>query len=144
AGTAAGIALVTITSSNGNITVGSASVFATYYFPHLALGGGWQTTLTYVNYSDQNVTCRTSFFSDSGAPLQVSFGGAAAATRMDALLPGAAVHQQSQANLNAPVGTGWARAECSGPVKASLLFRSYSSGVAVGGAGGNAMSSPAT
>ena len=141
---AAGIALVTITSSNGNITVGSAPVFSTYYFPHLALGGGWQTTLTYVNYSQQSVTCRTSFFSDSGTPLLVPFGGAAATIRTDVLLPGATVHQQSQANLTAPVGTGWAQAQCSGPVKASLLFRSYSQGAATGEAGVNAMTTPAT
>ena len=31
----------------------------TYYFPHLALGGGWQTVLTYVNYSQQAVICQT-------------------------------------------------------------------------------------
>ncbi|MCY4588458.1 MAG: serine protease, partial [Bryobacterales bacterium] len=30
-----------------------------YYFPHLAVGAGWQTTLTYINYSSEAVSCRT-------------------------------------------------------------------------------------
>jgi hypothetical protein len=43
----------------------------TLYFPQLAVGGGWQTTLTYVNYSPQTVTCSMTFYSDSGGPLLV-------------------------------------------------------------------------
>ena len=53
----------------------SAQGPATYYFPHLAVGASWQTTLTYINYSPQEVTCRTDFFSDQGTPLTVSFPG---------------------------------------------------------------------
>ena len=44
-----------------------------YYFPHLAVGEGWQTTITYINYSPQEVSCRTEFLSDQGTPLMVSF-----------------------------------------------------------------------
>ena len=44
-----------------------------YYFPHLAVGAGWQTTITYINYSSEEVSCRTDFLSDQGAPLMVSF-----------------------------------------------------------------------
>ena len=29
----------------------------TYYFPHLAVGDKYQTTITYINYSPQEVTC---------------------------------------------------------------------------------------
>ena len=29
----------------------------TYYFPHLAVGASWQTTITYINYSSQEVSC---------------------------------------------------------------------------------------
>ena len=47
----------------------------TYYFPHLAVGEGWQTTITYINYSPQEVTCQTEFLSDHGSPLLVSFTG---------------------------------------------------------------------
>ena len=100
--------------------------------------------MTYVNSSSQVVTCQTSFFSDSGAPLPVSFGGPAASSRTDSLSPGGTVHQQSQANLNAAVVTGWAQAQCSGAVKANLLFRSYSQGIASAEAGVNAMTAPAT
>ena len=45
----------------------------TYYFPHLAVGASWQTTITYINYSPQEVTCQTDFLSDHGTPLMVSF-----------------------------------------------------------------------
>ncbi|MBI4459298.1 MAG: hypothetical protein HY648_04470, partial [Acidobacteria bacterium] len=120
---------------------GSAAL--TYYFPHLALGAGWQTTLTYINYSSQTVTCTTTFYSDSGAPLEVSFGGAAASFRSDTLGPGGAIHTESTANLSAPEVRGWARALCSGPIKASLLFRFYQGGPK-GEASVNATATPTT
>ena len=41
----------------------------TYYFPHLAVGASWQTTITYINYSPQEVSCQTEFLSDQGSPL---------------------------------------------------------------------------
>ena len=44
-----------------------------YYFPHLAVGASWQTTITYINYSSQEVSCQTDFLSDDGGPLPVSF-----------------------------------------------------------------------
>ena len=116
----------------------------TYYFAHLALGGAWQTTLTYINISSQTVTCQTNFFADSGAPLAVSFGGAAASSRTDTLAAGGSLHTQSTADPNAIVVTGWAQASCSGPVKASLLFRSFQGGVAWAEAGVNAMITPMT
>ena len=47
--------------------------------------------------------------------------------------------------LSAPFAAGWARAACSGPVKASLLFRQYdSAGLPTGEAGVNAAAVPAT
>ena len=47
----------------------------TYYFPHLAVGAGWQTTITLVNSPPEEVSCRTDFLSDHGSPLLVSFAG---------------------------------------------------------------------
>ena len=47
----------------------------TYHFPHLAVGASWQTTITYINYSPEEVTCQTDFLSDHGTPLMVSFAG---------------------------------------------------------------------
>ncbi|MBI3895490.1 MAG: hypothetical protein HY313_06125 [Acidobacteria bacterium] len=117
---------------------------STYYFPHLALGGGWQTTLTYTNYSPQTVSCATTFYSDSGGPLSVSFGGTAASSRTDTLAPGAVLHTESTADLNAAEVRGWAKAQCSGPIKASLLFRFYQQGKPIGEAGVNAMTELAT
>ena len=48
-------------------------------------------------------------------------------------------------DLSAPLGPGWARAICSGPVKASLLFRRHNSeGVPTAEAAVNASAAPAT
>ena len=117
-----------------------------YYFPHLAVGAGWQTTITYINYSSEEVTCRTEFLSDQGTPLMVSFADRGTGpSRTDVLLPGGSVHQETNMELSAPLAPGWARATCSGPVKASLLFRRHNSeGVPTAEAGVNAAIVPAT
>jgi len=117
---------------------------SSFYFPQIAFGGGWQTTATYVNYSQQSVTCQTTFYSDSGAPLLVPFGGTPVSSRIDELAPGADLHQQTTADVAAAVSAGWAMAACSAPIKASMLYRFYAQGVAQGEAGVNAMTTPAT
>ena len=118
----------------------------TYYFPHLAVGQKWQTTITYINYSSQEVRCQTDFISDHGTPLMVSFAAlGTVVSRTDVLLPGGSVHQETNVELNAPFAPGWARATCSGPVKASLLFRLHNSeGVPIAEGGVNAAAVPAT
>ena len=117
-----------------------------YYFPHLAVGASWQTTITYINYSPEEVTCQTDFISDHGTPLMVSFADrGTVVSRTDVLLPGGSVHQETNVELNAPFAPGWARATCSGPVKASLLFRLHNSeGVPIAEGGVNAAAVPAT
>ena len=117
-----------------------------YYFPHLAVGAGWQTTLTLINYSAEEVTCRTDFLSDQGTPLMVSFPSLGPdVRRIDVLPPGGSVHEETDVGLNAALAAGWARASCTGPVKASLLFRQYdSAGVPLAEAGVNAATAPAT
>ena len=118
----------------------------TYYFPHLAVGASWQTTLTYINYSSEEVSCQTEFLSDQGSPLMVSFADQGTViSRPDVLPPGGSVHQETNVELSAPLAPGWARASCSGPVKASLLFRQHNSeGLPIGEAGVNAVTVPAT
>ena len=118
----------------------------TYYFPHLAVGASWQTTITYINHSLQEVSCQTDFLSDQGSPLMVSFAGrGAVVSRTDVLQPGGSVHQETNVDLSAPLARGWARATCSGPLKASLLYRRRNSeGVPTGEAGVNATTVPAT
>ena len=118
----------------------------TYYFPHLAVGASWQTTITYINYSPDEVTCQTDFISDHGSPLMVSFAGlGTVVSRTDVLPPGGSVHQETNVDLSAPLAPGWARATCSGPVKASLLFRQHNSaGVPIAEGGVNAAAVPAT
>ena len=116
-----------------------------YYFPHLAVGAGWQTTITYINYSPQEVSCQTDFLSDQGTPLMVSFADqGTVVSRPDTLPPGGSVHQETNVELNAPLAPGWARATCSGPVKASLLYRQFEGGVPTAEAGVNATNVPST
>ena len=124
----------------------SAQGSTTYYFPHLAVGESWQTTITYINYSREEVTCRTDFLSDHGTPLMVSFAELGMVdSRTDVLPPGGSVHQETNVDLNASLAPGWARATCSGPVQASLLYRQHNSeGMPTAEAGVNATAVPAT
>ena len=124
----------------------SAQGSTTYYFPHLAVGASWQTTITYINYSPEEVTCQTDFISDHGTPLMVSFAAlGTVVSRTDVLPPGGSVHQETNVDLSAPLAPGWAWATCSGPVKASLLFRRRNSeGAPTAEAGVNAAAVPAT
>ena len=70
--------------------------------PHLAVGAGWQTTLTYINYSPEEVTCRTEFLSGQGTPLMVSFPSLGPDVhRTDALPPGGSVHEETNVGLSA-------------------------------------------
>jgi len=116
----------------------------TYYFSQLAFGGGWQSTLTYVNYSTVTVTCQTSFYADSGSPLSVPFSQGTISSRTDTLLPGQVVHDQSTAVLTSQNVEGWAEADCSSPVQASMLYRLYQNGTPSGEAGVNAETAPTT
>ena len=126
---------VTITVTQGSSLPGDRI----YYFPHLAVGEGWQTTITYINYSSEQVSCRTEFLSDQGSPLMVSFAERGTVLRWtDTLPPGGSVHQETNVELSAPLVRGWARATCTGPLKASLLYRRFEEGVPTGEAGVNA------
>ena len=118
----------------------------TYYFPHLAVGARWQTTITYINYSSQQVSCQTEFLSDHGSPLMVSFADRGTViSRTDVLPPGGSLHEETNVELSTPLARGWARATCTGPLKASLLFRLHDSeGVTTGEAAVNATTVPAT
>ena len=117
----------------------------TYYFPHLAVGAGWQTTLTYINYSPQEVTCITDFFADNGDFLTISFEDIGMVdSRIDKLPPGGSVHQETNVDLSTPLAPGWARASCTGPLMASLLLRQYEDGGVMDEVNVNAATVPAT
>ncbi len=117
---------------------------SSYYFSDVAFGGGFQTTLTYVNYSPQTVTCSTTFYSNSGGALPVPFSQETLSSRTDILQPGQSIHDPSVASLTDPVSEGWAQASCTGPVQASLLYRLYRSGVPAGEASVSAETAPTT
>ncbi len=114
-----------------------------YYFSQLAVGGGWQTTLTLVNYSPQPVTCVTNFYSDIGSPLSISFSQGSVSTRTDTLQAGQSIHDQTTGNPPT-VTQGWAQATCTGQVQASMLYRLHQAGVPVGEASVNAETAPTT
>ncbi|MGA3238021.1 MAG: hypothetical protein ABSG03_17155 [Bryobacteraceae bacterium] len=114
-----------------------------YYFAHIASAGVWRTTFTYVNQTSLPVTCNTSFYSDTGSPLPLSFNGAALSSTSDTIPAGGTARRQTDAQTTQPTATGWASANCTGPVKASALFRSYSGSVAQAEASVPAMTYPA-
>ena len=117
---------------------------ANYYFSDLAFAGGFQTTLTLINYSPQAVTCTTSFYSNSGTPLSVPFGQGTITSRTDVLPAGGSLHDQTVASLAAAVTEGWAHSICTGAIQASLLYRYYQNGAAASEAGVNAETAPTT
>jgi hypothetical protein len=98
----------------------------------------------YVNPSAQRVSCSTSFYADSGMPLTLPFNGIALSSASDGIPAGGTTLRQTDAQLNTPAVTGWARADCTGPVKASAMFRSYNGNVAQAEAAMIAMAEPAT
>jgi len=116
----------------------------TYYFSQLAVAGGFQTTLTYVNYTPNTITCKTDFYSDSGTPLPVPFKQGTNASRTDELAPGHVIHDQTVANPTNTLSQGWAQATCDGPVAASVLYRYFQNETAIGEAGVNAETVPTT
>jgi len=125
------IALAPLSSSN-NI-----------YFSDFVFGENWESTLTYINYSQQAVTCTTNFYGD-GAPLGVPFAQGTVSTRTDVLAPGGSIHDQTTAPHSGTVMEGWAQASCTGPVEASMLFRQFNAGVPIAEAGVNAEAAPTT
>jgi hypothetical protein len=144
-----GVAQVGVTA--GSIITGPVTGSATfvppsqsYYFSQLAFSGGFQSILTYVNYSTQAVTCLTNFYADSGNPLLMPFSEGTISNRTDTLQPGQVIHDETVAVLTAPGDQGWAQATCNGPVQASVLYRLYQAGTPVGEAGVNAETAPTT
>jgi hypothetical protein len=115
-----------------------------YYFSDFAFAENWESTLTYVNYSQQTVTCTTKFYGDNGLPLAVPFAQGSVTTRTDVLAPGGSIHDPTTAPHTGAVIEGWAQAACTGPVQASMLFRQFNAGVPIAEAGVNAESASTT
>ncbi len=155
----AGSVFGTINTATGQITPhssvfgGPGSIIAlaplsssspSYYFSHFVFAENWESTLTYINYSPQPVTCSTNFYDSNGAPLAVPFAQGTVTTRTDVLAPGGSLHDQTTAPHTGTVVPGWAQANCTGPVQASMLFREYANGVPLDEAGVNAATAPTT
>jgi hypothetical protein len=106
----------------------SADAISMNQTPHYAVS--WRTTFTYVNQTNQPVTCNTTYLSDTGAALPLSFNGAFMTSASDAIPPSGLARRQTDAQPTAQVVTGWAAANCTGPIRASALFRAYNGAVA--------------
>src|ERR1700683_3823477 len=119
--------------------ISQAQTELNYYFAHIASAGPWRTTFAYVNQTTLPVTCNTSFYSDTGTALPLTFNGTSMSSAADNIAAGGLARRQTDAQPSLPVVTGWAVASCNGPVKASALFRSYSGNVALAEASVTAM-----
>ncbi len=81
-------------------------------FPHLATGGGWETTLVLVNLSNTAVTFSQAFYDTSGQPLTVTFESIPDGQQMTTssaqgtLNPGASFHIKLL-DQGAGLKTGW-------------------------------------
>jgi hypothetical protein len=114
----------TILASGSSSPESSPSVLThSYLFSQLVINAGWQTALDYINYTPNAVTCQTSFFASSGAPLDMPFpGSAAASVRTDSIPAGGTLRIETNSS-GGGLTVGWAQAQCTGPVKASILDR---------------------
>ena len=59
----------------------------------------------------------------------LSFAGTMISSRTDPIPAGGTIHTATDADPDSPEVTGWARADCTGPIKASALFRLHQDGV---------------
>jgi hypothetical protein len=143
-------AVGTVGLANGSAITGPTTGTAqfnqnnTYYFSHFVFAENWESTLTYINYSQQSVTCTTNFYGNTGAPLGVPFAQGTVTTRADVMAPGGSIHDITTAPHTGSVVEGWAQGTCTGPVQASMLFRVYTNGVALDEAGVNGETAPTT
>ena len=133
-----------VSGGPGSITALAPLSSANYYFSDYAFAGGWESTLTYINYSLQTVTCITNFYGDNGLPLPVPFAQGSVTTRTDVLAPGGSIHDPTTAPFSGTTMEGWAQASCTGPVQASMLFRQFNAAGPFGEAGVNAETAATT
>ena len=143
-------AVGTVGLANGSAITGPTTGTAqfnqnnNYYFSQFVFAENWESTLTYINYSQQSVTCTTNFYDNNGAPLGVPFAQGTVTTRTDMMAPGGSIHDPTTAPHTGSVMEGWAQGTCTGPVQASMLFRVYTNGVPLDEAGVNGETTPTT
>ncbi len=93
---------------------------------HMAVGGGWTTTLQLINFGNATGHAHLSFFDDNGAALVLpitSPGSTQATASLDPLLlPNATLTLQSSGVDGSPVQTGSARLTSDGSVTGFIRF----------------------
>lgn len=92
-----------------------SSTWAQGTFAHIAVGGGWRTTITLVNSLSSATTAQVTFYSDTGSPLVVSAAGQTANSQYPMNIPGS-----GSATLvlpdSGPLLSGWAQVTSNGGV----------------------------
>jgi hypothetical protein len=85
-------------------------------FPHIAIGGGWETVMVLVNISLKPVDFNLRFYNDAGQPLSVTFRSypegtlTTTAAAHGILSPGSSFNF-SLFDTGQPLATGWVRLE---------------------------------
>ncbi len=116
------------------ITAGSGSEISDLYFPQIADGGGYRTTLTLVNPTDSAISATLETFQGNGTPLIMTLNGTAAASR-PLTIPAKGVALLESANLGGVVA-GWARVRgATGRLGGSIVYGYLSNGSLVSEAG---------
>lgn len=89
-----------------------SSAWAQGTFAHIAVGGGWHTTITLVNLLPSATTAQVTFFSDSGSALVVAAAGQTANSQYSMNIPatGSATLVLPDSGPNV---TGWAKVTAS-------------------------------
>ena len=109
------------------------------FFPQLANGGPdsgrWQTAFTFVNPSNgilpaknNPVTVRLNILDNAGQPLALDLGSGAT-SRHEFTIPSGGSRILRSRTISSTVSVGWAIAECSGPVQATVSYRQFVNGI---------------
>lgn len=89
-----------------------SSALAQGTFAHIAVGGGWHTTITLVNLLPSATTAQVTFFSDSGSALVVGAAGQTANSQYSMNIPATGSAKLLLPD-SGPNVTGWAKVTAS-------------------------------
>lgn len=123
---------VAVTSTNGNVVVGNGTNTPgagenQLTFPQIAngsfSGGGFNTSLIFVNRTAATSTVQLSFFKSDGTPFVVTLkSGQSGSSFVFTLRASGSIFLQTDGN--GPLSAGYARLVSTGPVGGTLLFSS--------------------
>ncbi len=108
---------------------GTASAASRLYFPQIADGGSYKTTLLLTNHSGTSTSAQIEFFKDSGQPWTVTIGSTTSASFTFPLSAYGALKVQT-AGTGTSVAAGWARVSTSpaADIGGNAVFQLFSGG----------------